>query len=325
MEKCIEQSFLQSPEWERFQQSLGNETFRAGGSLFVIHELPIVGRYAYCPRGPRVEIQNVKYQMSNVLEEAKRHKCAWIRIEPNSEEELKGISDFLVTRNLSLATCHRDVQPREILVMDIRKSEEQLLAEMKPKIRYNIRLAQKKGVQIVVSKEREHRDRFFELVQETSLRAGIRSHAREHYEKMLDALGDTAQLYNAVYQDKVIATNLMIFYEDAAIYLHGGSSNEHRNVMAPFLLQWRAMQDAQQKGCKWYDFGGVATNNQQSTTNDAEKNVKCLEWKGITNFKQGFCPNTEPVYFSGTYDVVLSLWRYRMYRTLVRIKKFRKK
>lgn len=346
MARLVEQNFLQSPGWENFQRASGHEVFRAGGSLFVEQNLPIVGKYAYSPRGPRVEQQATSDKQQagwqEIIQEAKKRGYAWLRIEPNSEEELKCISDFLVTCHLSLVTCRRDTQPREILIMDIAKSEEQLLAEMKPKTRYNIRLAEKKGVKIIVSKEEKYQARFVELVRETALRAGIRPHPENHYRKMLASLGETAQLYNAEYEGEVLAANLMIFSGDGAIYLHGGSGNAHRNVMAPFLLQWRAMQDAKEKGCRWYDFGGaaIARNTEHGTRNagqrmqdtehesrNAERRIgffrrsairdpRSESWAGITNFKQGFCPQTESTRFPGTYDIVLSPWQYRMYRFL---------
>jgi lipid II:glycine glycyltransferase (peptidoglycan interpeptide bridge formation enzyme) len=346
MEKDIEQSFLQSPEWEQFQQSLGSETFRAGESLFVVHTLPIVGKYAYCPRGPvgKLKIKNEKLkigegaetgdsllgranvEMEEIIVEAKKRGCGWIRIEPNSEENWHSIqkeigslgfnfSFFIFHFSFSWRKAPRDVQPREILVMDIAKPEEELLAEMKSKTRYNIRLAEKKGVKVIVSKEAKYQERFVELVRETAERAGIRPHTKEHYLKMFETLGDSVELYNAEYDGKIIASNMMIFVGEGAIYLHGGSSNEHRNVMAPFLLQWRAMQDAKKRGCKWYDFGGVATSDPRPTTYDLRQ-----RWGGITKFKQGFCPQTEATQFPGTWDVVLSPWRCWVYRMLQKIR-----
>lgn len=326
----IEQSFLQSPEWERFQQALGNSTFRVGESLFVVHNLPIVGKYAYSPRGPNSGLQETQGILREMAREAKKRGCAWIRIEPSSKEELGQISDLLVTCHLPLVTCRRDIQPREILVADISKSEENLFSEMKPKTRYNIRLAEKKGVKVIVSKEVKYQERFIELVRETADRAGIRPHTKEHYLKMFETLGDSVELYSAEYDGKIIASNMMIFFGDGAIYLHGGSSNEYRNVMAPFLLQWKAICDAKKKGCVWYDLGGVAieSNKQQVTSNDTEKNVKCqmsnvkcLEWKGITKFKQGFCPGTASTQFPGTWDIVISPLRYRVYRFLQVVKR----
>ena len=344
----IEQWFLQSPEWEAFLRACDKETFRVGGSLFVVEELPVVGRYAYSPRGPLAatehEARNTEQGVQKILQECEERKCSWIRMEPGTERELRAIRKDLVTCHMSLVTtaAPKDIQPREILVMDISKDEEELLAAMKSKVRYNIRLAEKRGVKVVVSREKRYREKFFELVRGTAARAGIRAHPQEHYEKLFETFDEgMLSLYSAEYQGEIIASNMVVFFEDFAIYLHGGSSNAHRNVMAPFLLQWRAIQDAKKRGCAWYDLGGVATHNSQLVTQNLQPKTQCPKlviqnpkskapnsklqtpssWEGITKFKTGFCPDAEPICFPGTYDIVVKPWKYQLYRTLSGIKK----
>jgi lipid II:glycine glycyltransferase (peptidoglycan interpeptide bridge formation enzyme) len=333
--RFLEQEFLQSLEWEKFLRALKKSIFRVEKNLFVVENLPLGFRYAYSPRGPKTSSQFIgdgKQWMQEILQEAKKQGCDWIRVEPGSEEELlelqQNIQHSTFNIPISWRKAPRDIQPREILVMGINPSEEELLANMKSKTRYNIRLAEKKGVEVITSNDKQYRDRFFELVRETAERAGIRAHERNHYEKLLDALGpEKAILYSAHYKGKVIAVNLMIFYDDLALYLHGGSGNAYRNVMAPFLLQWRAIQDAKKKECRWYDFGGVSTpqkteheirNVEHQEVSKREKTDK-KEWEGITRFKQGFCPGTESISFPGTYDIVLSEWKYRVYRGIRKI------
>lgn len=353
-----ESRFLQSLAWEKFLKSKDLETFRVGESLFVVHKLPIVGKYAYSPRGPiMVESRKSKIEsgdeseIQKIIDEAKKRGCGWIRIEPNREAELQKIQTSIVNCQLSIVKCLRSTQPKEILCMDITKSEEELLAQMKSKTRYNIRLAEKKGVTVTVSREEKYLNKFIELVQETAGRAGIKAHPREHYERLLETLPeDMLNLYGAEYNGEVIAVNMMIFFEDTAIYLHGGSSNKYRNVMAPFLLQWRAVQDAKKRGCKWYDLGGIDTDSYGRNTDLHGKEnvaprkhprffgvkyqmsnavprglkfverlyaVKCSQdWSGITRFKRGFCPDAKPIRFPGTYDIVLAPIRYRVYRIL---------
>lgn len=346
----LEQRFLQSPEWEEFLRAIEKETFRVKRNLFVIETLPMGLRYAYCPRGPVLQAkqrtQKKKHPMQMMIEKARKCGCDWIRIEPNTQEEVREIQNNTSYTKPSPKTFRlapRDVQPREILVMDISSSEEELLSQMKSKTRYNIRLAEKKGVEVIVSKERQYRDRFFELVRETANRAGIRTHPRDHYEKLLNTLGeDTAKLYIAKYQGEIIAVNLMIFYEDFVIYLHGGSGDVYKNVMAPFLLQWRAIQDAKKEGKRWYDFGGIDLGSRFQVSVNSEDEAKRknqerailsqqstgksqLPWAGITRFKQGFAPETESVKFPGTYDVVLNVWKYKGYRFLYRAKQLLKR
>lgn len=271
--------------------------------------------------------------MQNSIYEAKRKKCAWIRIEPNSERDFQNIVKILaVCEPLYSVYCSpRDVQPREILVMDISKSEEELLSKMKPKTRYNIRLAEKRGVQVIVSKERKYRENFFSLVKTTADRAGIHPHPKEHYEKMFDVMENLGELYNAEYKGDIVAANALFFFKKSAIYLHGGSSNDHRSSMAPFLLHWRAIQDAKRKACMWYDFGGVDSGKdtmQSAKNSEREFRIPFCpshienrqDWSGITRFKQGFCTDTEPLRFPGTYDIVLHPAKYQLYRFLRRFR-----
>lgn len=339
--ECLgEQRFLQSPLWERFLRSEHADVWRVNekgiSGLFVAQALPIVGKYAYSPRGPmRVQREEgrVDSGMQKVIEEARKRGCAWVRVEPNTEKELEVMRKVITDYGLRITGYDRSVQPREILCMDISASEEELLSGMKPKTRYNVRLAEKKGVKIIASREEKYQDRFIELVAETARRAGIRPHPKSHYKRMFNTFPEEAmQLYSAEYEGKVIAANMVVFYGDTAIYLHGGSSNEYRNVMAPFLLQWRAIRDAKERGCKWYDFGGVAiatadktqVSTQMKRGQERIPNSKFQipnSWSGITKFKQGFCPKTEPVRFPGTYDIVLSRSRYVLYRVLSRLKR----
>jgi lipid II:glycine glycyltransferase (peptidoglycan interpeptide bridge formation enzyme) len=117
------------------------------------------------------------------------------------------------------------------------------------------------------------------------------------------------QLYVATYNDEVIATNIVSFYNNTATYLHGATSDKYRNMMAPFLLQWQAILDAKQNNCQWYDFGGVFL--------DTEDNGK----KGITRFKKGFSPKTEIFKTEGSYDIILSEFKYKTYHILQLFKK----
>jgi lipid II:glycine glycyltransferase (peptidoglycan interpeptide bridge formation enzyme) len=231
------------------------------------------------------------------------------------------------------------MQPKEIFVIDITKLEEQLLAEMKNKTRYNIRLSQKQGVCVKVisnspnylisndppaggsnpndqNVKNKYLEEFLKLTEEMAKRQGIKTHTAGYYKKMFEVLPEEmVKIYAAEYDGKIIAANLMLFFGETAVYLHGASSNEHRNVMAPYLLQWQAILDAKELGYKFYDFGGVKTviSHQSSI-------ISKNEWQGITKFKIGFSPSTTPVVFPGSYDIIISPVRYWIYRLMQMIK-----
>jgi lipid II:glycine glycyltransferase (peptidoglycan interpeptide bridge formation enzyme) len=194
-------------------------------------------------------------------------------------------------------------------MLDIGKEEDELLAEMKSKTRYNIKLAEKKGVRVIISREKKYLDRFFELVEITARRQGIVSHPKNYYQEMVRSLPEeNMKIFCAEFEGKIIAANLVLFFDGVATYLHGASDDNFRNVMAPYLLQWRQVQEAKKNGAKRYDFGGVKT---------ADKDKG---WAGISRFKKSFSPITKTIVFPGAYDMIISATRYYLYRFIQKIK-----
>jgi peptidoglycan pentaglycine glycine transferase (the first glycine) len=353
MDKIQENNFLQSSEWLKFQEAVGRKTHifeRDNFSANLIeHKLPVVGKYFYVPRGPifqcyserseesQTNIESnkntgsfVTLRMTELIELAEKENAGWIRIEPENEELLGLIKNNI---EYKIKKAPHDMQPKEIFVIDISKSEADLLSEMKSKARYNIKLSQKQGVFVkAISNDRCHPERsegsqdssaapqndikiyieeFLRLTKEMAERQGISAHPEEYYRKMFESLPEEMlKLYCAEYEGKIIAANLVLFFGETATYLHGASSDEHRNVMAPYLLQWQAILDAKANECTLYDFGGISTNQDLRTKN----------WQGITRFKLGFSPNTQPIVFPGSYDIIVNQWLYALYGVLQYVK-----
>lgn len=306
--------FLQSEEWLRLQEATGKEVVPFSGDGFlangIVHTLPLVGQYLYVPRGPMTSSkqQGVRSKATEALILlAKKKKVKWVRIEPEMEEILQEIKK---TVSYKVVRASHDMQPREVFKIDITLPEETLLAQMKPKTRYNIRLAEKRGVKVFETREEKYIESFLDLITATSGRKGITSHSKEYYKKFFMALPEAmCQLFVAEYEGVIIAANIVIFYGDTVTYLHGGTSDLHRDVMAPYLLQWEQIKTAKERGYTKYDFGGVSFN----TTNS---------WQGITKFKTGFSPQTLPTMYPGTYDIVLAPFSYTVYRVLQKVKTF---
>ena len=146
-------------------------------------------------------------------------------------------------------------------VIDLTKTEEDILREMKPKGRYNIRLAEKKGVVVkMVEKTDENIKQFYDLMMETTSRDSFSGNTFEFYKIFLDSLKDS-KLILAYKNEKVIVAWIFVFHKNTAIYYYGASSSdkEYRNLMSPYLLQWKAIKYAKEKKCKIYDFLWVAT------------------------------------------------------------------
>jgi lipid II:glycine glycyltransferase (peptidoglycan interpeptide bridge formation enzyme) len=314
--------FLQSEHWEKFQKKINRKKFRVYelgefNALVLDYELPMVGSYFFIPRGPIMKISNSKpaspaggLQITNeclneLIKNAKKNKVGWIRVEPQKDEDLEIIKTSLKDR-FQIAKSKKNHEPAQTLMIDLMKSEEEILKEMKSKTRYNIRISGRRGVKIFRSRDLKYFEEFYELSQETAERDRIAIHSREYYEKMLESISKEAlDFFYAEYQGEIVGAIMVTFFGGVATYLHGASSNKFRNVMANYGLQWEAIKEAKKRGCEKYDFGGVRVN-------DNEKN----SWAGITKFKTGFCPNNKPINFPGCWDIILDKKKYWLYRKM---------
>ena len=190
--------------------------------------------------------------------------------------------------------------------MDLDKGEEELLKSMHQKTRYNIRLADKKGVKIKFNKSDKDLDSFWQLLQETTNRDKFSAHSKSYYQEMLSL--DNVYLALAEYEGEVLAANIIMPWGNTTTYLHGASSNKFRNVMAPYLLQWETIKKAKKEGFQYYDFWGIAP----------EGSSKEKSWAGITRFKRGF--GGKEIKYLGTYDFIVNSFWYRLYEL---VRKFR--
>lgn len=236
---------------------------------------------------------------------AKECQASWIRVEPQTEEVLEILrSTFGRDR---VVTAPRDTNPREAFMVSLDGGSADWLGRMKPKTRYNVRLAEKHGVTVRFSRKAQDMETLLDLITSTANRKVITPHPKPYYRNFLSALPeDMCEIAIAEYEGVSVAAALLIFFEETAYYLHGGSGDSHRELMAPFLLHFKCMEEAKQRGAKRYDFGGVRI--------QTKTGAQDTDWDGITRFKQGFAPNTETILFPGTYDIIVSPGRYALYR-----------
>lgn len=313
--------FLQSNQWIKFQNNFGIKNHNISDNNFwcnvLEYKLPLVGKYFYVPRGPVlgkcIEKEKLKNCINDLMELAKINQASWVRIDNFN----KDIKETIKKTNYSYSKAPHDMQPKQLFIIDISKSEEEILSQMKPKTRYNIKVAIKNNVQIEIinnlDSNGEKIEKFLELIEKTGNRKNINFHSKKYYLKMLNNIeADNIKLYLASYENKIIAGALLVIYGKMATYLHGASDDNDKNVMAPFLLQWQMIKDARNNGAKQYDFGGV------SIGEDNKKREQ--KWLGVTRFKRGFSKSNQPVEFSGSYDIIVNPVKYWMYRAIQKIK-----
>ena len=170
------------------------------------------------------------------------------------------------------------VQPPDTVVIDLSADEDGLLAAMHRKNRYNIRLAERKGVEVDEA-DASHLDLWYDLYRRTARRDGIAIHSREYYARLLELPrtdgGVDLRLYLARHEGDVLAGIIVVRYSGGATYLYGASSDEKRNLMPNYALQWRAIVDARRDGCAWYDLYGVPPTDDPSHPMHGLYRFKC--------------------------------------------------
>lgn len=310
--------FTQSWAWGDFQLALGRDVIRIfmlkdGQDLespvaavqFIHHPRPLVGGYWLAPRGPVFAPGLSQEEQEEVLERLSREvvlpKSLFIRVEPPLS--------WTSVQMPSAYQWHRAYNPATTSILDLSKTEEQLLAAMHHKTRYNIRLAERHGVTV---RESDDIGTFLRLTKETSERdkflAPEYSYLEKTYREMSKA--GIARLRQAEYQNEILAMSMEMAYGDTATYLHGCSSSRLRDVMAPFALHWDAIKAAKGEGRKYYDFWGC------NPIDPAHSNYKA-SWEGITRFKLGWTGICQDL--MGTYDAPRSPLVYNLLKKIGRL------
>ncbi len=290
---------LQTWEWGEFRERVGTKVVRYG--IFekeklmepvqvTIHPIPHTPwAIGYYPKGSKITRETVE-----ILEKiAKENNCVYIKCEPmveaNGKQQIANNMGKLgkFVKGRSLFTRHN-------FVLDVTPSEEDLLAKMKSKTRYNIRLAKKKGVTVEIDNSDKAFERYLELTEETTKRQGFYAHSTEYHRKMWEVLkrARMAELMVAKYQNKIITAWVLFTHNDTLYYPYGASTREHRNLMASNLVMWEVIRLAKKKKLKYLDMWGAL--GLEPDKNDP--------WYGFHKFKSGY--GGRHVTYVGTWDYV---------------------
>ena len=256
----------------------------------------------YAPRGPVLDTRDgelVSRFCAYLRQTALAHRAILLKIDPpvpieDTDSEANLLHAGFTPVN---ADGFGGTQPKCVMQLDLDKPADELMASFKEKWRYNIRLAERKGVTVNLDCTRDDLPAFYALLKETAARDGFLVRGRKYFEDMWDMLVPPGYMRLALtyYEGKPIAGAIAYLFGDKAMYTYGASSNEHRNVMPNHLMQWKLIQWAAESGCKWYDFRGVSPRKQP----DGDDHLA-----GLNRFKEGFSPRF--VEYIGEYDMVLS-------------------
>lgn len=297
---------LQSWEWGEFRKKSGLEVIRLGryenGKLveiaqLTIHPIPFTNlTIGYLPKGgiPSSEM------LQKLVEVGKQYKCIFIKLEQNVT---KNSNVQLTTNNLQLVSSPHPLFTKYTFQLDLTPNEDQLLKNMHPKTRYNIKIAQKHGVKISEDNSDKTFKAYLDLLMETTKRQKFYAHSRKYHELMWDTLkpAGLAHLLTATFNKEIIVTWVVFLFNDIIYYPYGASSNKFRNTMASNLMMWEAIRFGKKHGVKLFDMWGALGPN-------PDKNDP---WYGFHRFKEGY--NAKLVEFVGSFDLVINPWLYKTY------------
>ena len=282
-----EANFLQSWNWGEFHSQLGHTIYREGifddsklvGLFLVIKEKAKRGIYLTIPGGPLIDWSNKQVReesVKRIREIAKTENCSFVRIRPqlieNSDNNqiLKALGFVNAPMHLHAELTHQ---------LDLSKSEDQLLSEMRKATRYEIRQAQKLGIRIETSNKTEDMESFYEMQLDTARRQKFVPFGRDFLLKQFEVFSKENQvvLFTAWYGEIKLAQAFVIFYGREADYHYGVSTEEARKYPGAYLIQWEAIREAKKRGMERYNFWGVAP-----------EGAKDHRFSGVSLFKRGF-------------------------------------
>ncbi len=344
--------FLQSGFWARFKSRYGWTPLSFSlavegadlGRPFATPLLVLVRRmgpglsFAYVPRGPELELPPscraaVLDALGAALKPHVPHTCMFVRFdlpwffaeergpeadEPASEARGKGVTPVPKRPELGLPLVRAsvDVQPPDTVLLDLMRDEAAIFAAMKPKWRYNARLAEKKGVVVEClsgAAAASALPEFYRLYKATAARDRIALHPEAYYAALFDTATQAEsatqdgtavpdlRLWIARHEGEALAAIVTLFRGGEAVYLYGASSDSKRNLMPAYALQWAAIRAAKASGCSVYDFYGIPPVDDPTHP-----------MAGLYRFKTGFGGTV--VHYAGSWDRPLKRIPYRLFR-----------
>ncbi|MEI6144453.1 MAG: peptidoglycan bridge formation glycyltransferase FemA/FemB family protein [Candidatus Berkelbacteria bacterium] len=317
-------TIFQTKEWEDFKLKTGwQKSWRVFDILVLEKKIPLLGSMLYSPMMSRDQTKMAmqKIFLDQIKKIAVDEKAIFYRMESADEAE----GDINPAES-GYTKAFEEMQPEHTLLIDLTKSEDDILAQMKQKGRYNIKVAEKNDIKI----ENGNVEDFYKLYQSMAKRQKITHRNIAYFQTHVDNLSakEYVQVFRAVAPTKlltdseltnnnraieqssnrILASAIIVFYKETCTYLFGGSSDEQREKMAPYKLHWKIIQLAKERGCKYYDMFGIAPT-------DDEKHP----WAGVTRFKKQF-GGTEFTAI-GSWDMIFSPIKYKLFKLAEKIRR----
>lgn len=303
-----EYSVTHSYNWGELKRTFGWRPYRvavfdggraAGAAQVLARRIPVVGGSVfYAPRGflcDHTDAAPVRALVDAVAGFAREVGTVMLKVEPMvpAGGDVSGLKD------LGFRATHKGVQPKTTLTLDLTRTEEELLAGMHRRTRYNARLALRKGVEITDGNDAFFLEGFYKMLKETSERKAFLVHNRDYYDRVLELFGPAGRIFLASYDSEVISGAFILRFGRYAYYSYGASRPEYSETKSTQAVQWAAIRWAKRSGCEVYDFWGIPADPGPGHP-----------LYGVYKFKAGF--GGRVVHYVGAYDLPLRRFKYRL-------------
>lgn len=313
-----EANFLQSWDFYTFHQNRGNAVVRrialddhnqVMGAYAGVVERARRGKHLAIAGGPILDWNNqelVRQIFEDMRMEGKKHHCVFVRVRPQLEAA-KGVK-VLTDLGLKRAPMYLSVEYAGVL--NLTKSEEEILKGMRQRLRRALRKAEKNGITIEKSTDPADIKTFYQIQLQTAGRHGFVAFSEDFFTKQFQAFAENGEavLYTAKYNGEILAQNFMIFYGDEASYHYGVSSELGTKLSGAPLLHMEAMRDARERGIKRYNFWGIVGEDET-----------WHRFYGVSQFKRGF--GVEELKYTPAHDIILEKGKYAVTKLIEDIRK----
>ena len=308
---------LQSWQWGNFKSETGVKAIRLGvfsvegdksklvqGWQLFVHQIPgLAKKIIYFPRGPMPD----KQMLQTLKKMAEKENAVFVKLEPNVGQPHISLSTSAFADIKNFLQDHGCVSGKPLFtkytfILDLDRPAQEILAGMKPKTRYNIRIAQKHQVQVVEDNSDQALEEFIKLLTETTNRQKFYGHGPDYYRKMKNAFDNSGifHLLLSKYQGQTLAADIFFTFNKVLYYPYGASTRQHREVMASYGLFWNAINLGLENKCTKFDMWGSP---------GPDPNPKDA-WYGFHHFKEGF--GSQLYEFVGTYDLPVNPQLYKV-------------
>jgi lipid II:glycine glycyltransferase (peptidoglycan interpeptide bridge formation enzyme) len=304
--------FLQTAAWANLKRTHGWRVVDSPYGYIHLRPYPFpLGSVAYTPRGPWVNWSSpdeVSRALSDLRRIAKQHGAIALMIEPFALDDAALVAQLRAAGFEPSPPSALTLQPPRTVIVDISPDESAILSSMKQKTRYNINLARKRGVTVRIASSEEDVTRYHAMMQITAARDGFSIHPASYYRDMLREFGASAVLLLGEHAEHgLLAGAIINSQEQLGTYVYGASSSEHRELMAPYLVQWESVRWARARGCTTYDLWGIP--DEDETTLEAQFENRHDGLWGVYRFKRGW--GGQVVRYVGAWLNVISPVRWQ--------------